>query len=171
MVGCAVIGLSACSSFEGNNEVEKLQVATSVGSPFTQQLTAEYKAFSDFELKNEKDYTDALHFARKGLESAEGVNVMPEPVNDWDLTMADIQELSTAYARLVSAFGRGARELFQGKPQLPGALRLLDRRAGRSIKGNTATVPCKADFMSVMSEEVALPAVAPVMEEFPSRLQ
>lgn len=173
-IGATVVGLSACSSFSSNQEVEKLQMATAVGSPFTQQLTSEYKAFSDFELDNEKDYADALHFSRKGLSAAEGVNVMPEPVNDWDLRAADIAELAPAYARLISAFDRGAREILPGKSAIAQARYDCWIEEQEEIANGTgSTVPCKDDFMRVMSEvEAALPAEAmpaPVMEEqFPA---
>src|SRR5690606_21530720 len=111
----AVLSFSACSMAEGYSEVNALNNAQAGGSPFTQQSTAEYKAFSNYLLKDMKDYADALHFARKGLAAASGENVMPEPVNDYDLDAAEITELSDARARLVSAFDRGAREVIPGK--------------------------------------------------------
>lgn len=169
----AVIGLSACSAFSSNQEVETLGMAEAVGSPFTQQLTSEYRAFSDFELDNEKDYADALHFSRKGLSAAKGVNVMPEPVNDWDLTTADIIELSEAYARLVSAFDRGAREILPGKSAIAQArYDCWIEEQEEVADGMQSNVPCKADFLAAMAEvEAALPAEvapAPVAEEFPA---
>jgi len=168
------VGLSACASFDGNNEVEMLGDATVTGSPFAQQLATEYKAFSDFELNRETDYADALHFARKGMSAAEGVHVMPEPVHDWTLTSNDIVELSEAYARLINAFDRGAREI------LPGTSAIAQARYDCWIEeqeevgaGGTSNVPCKSDFMNAMAEiEAALPEeVAPtpmVTEEFPA---
>lgn len=170
----AVIGMAACSSFSANQEVEDLAMADAVGSPFTQQLTTEYRAFSDYELDTEKDYADALHFSRKGLSSAKGVNVMPEPVHDWDLTSADVIELSEAYARLVSAFDRGAREILPGKSAIAQArYDCWIEEQEEVANGITSNVPCKADFLAAMAEvEAALPAeVAPApmaAEEFPA---
>lgn len=168
----AFMTISACSAFEGHNEVDKLNKASAAGSPFTQQLTSEYRAFANYELKTEKDYADALHFARKGLDSAAGTNVMPEPVNDWDLTANDINELSQAYARLVSAFDRGAREIIPGKAAIAQArYDCWIEEQEEVAKGEGDNVPCKADFLAVMSEvEAALPAVmpaAPAEEMFP----
>lgn len=166
----AVAAVAACSAFEGNNEVEKLNAATAAGSPFTQQLTSEYRAFSNYELKTESDYADALHFARKGLAAAEGTVVMPEPVNDWDLTASDIVELSTAYGRLVSAFDRGAREILPGKSAIAQArYDCWIEEQEEVANGGTYDVSCKEDFMALMAEiESSLPAeVAPAPEAFP----
>lgn len=168
----ALMLVTACSAFEGHNEVEKLNEASAAGSPFTQQLTAEYRAFSNYELKEERDYADALHFARKGLEAAAGTPVMPEPVNDWDLTANDIAELSQAYARLVSAFDRGAREIIPGKTAIAQArYDCWIEEQEEVAKGEGDSTACKADFMAAMSEvEAALPAVlpaAPAQEMFP----
>jgi len=170
----AIVGLSACSTFSANQEVEDLTMADAVGSPFTQQLTSEYRAFSDFELDNEKDYADALHFSRKGLSSAKGVNVMPEPVHDWDLTSTDIIELSEAYARLISAFDRGAREVLPGKSAIAQArYDCWIEEQEEVANGMTSNVPCKADFLAAMAEvEASLPnEVAPTpvaAEAFPA---
>jgi len=166
--GVAVIGLSACSAFQGNNEVSTLQEAVAVGSPFTQQLTSEYRALSSYELDSEKDYADALHFARKGLASAKGISVMPEPVNDWDLTASEINELSNAYARLISAYDRGSREILPGKSAIAQARYDCWIEEQEEIENsNSVTDQCKNDFMAIMTElEAALPAVA-VVEEFP----
>ncbi len=173
LTSAVVLGLGACSAFEGNNEVEQLGAATASGSPFTQQLTSEYRAFSSFELNQEKDYADALHFSRKGLEAAKGVNVMPEPVNDWDLTAADIVELSTAYARLVSAIDRGAREIIPGKAAIAQArYDCWIEEQEEVANGAMMSVPCKADFMAAMNEvEAVLPAMMAPVEEFPAPVE
>ena len=62
------------------------------------------------ELKEMFDYPDALHFARKGLASAAGDTVLPEPVGDWNLSEQHIAELGAARGRLIVAFDMGARE-------------------------------------------------------------
>jgi OOP family OmpA-OmpF porin len=174
----AIIGVSACSAFSGNNEVEKLEEASAVGSPFNQQLTAEYRAFSNYELNTERDYADALHFARKGLAAAEGTNVMPEPVSDWNINAGQIVELSEAYERLVSAIDRGAREILPAKTAIAQArYDCWIEEEEEVAAGGNMDVPCKADFMAAMSEiEAAIPAAAPqpqmaqptMGEEFPA---
>jgi OOP family OmpA-OmpF porin len=175
ILSAALLTVTACSAFEGHNEVEKLNDATASGSPFTQQLTVEYRAFSNYELKEESDYADALHFARKGLEAAAGTVVMPEPVSDWSLTTSSIAELSTAYARLTSAFDRGAREVLPGKSAIAQArYDCWIEEQEEMDNGDGNEVPCKAAFMNAMSEvEASLPAIpvavaAPQEEMFPA---
>ena len=162
----AVLSFSACSMAEGYSEVNALNKANAGGSPFTQQLTAEYKAFSNYLLKDMKDYADALHFARKGLASASGENVMPEPVNDYDLEAVEITELSDARARLVSAFDRGAREVIPGKSAVAQARYdcWIEQDEGSvNDTGKTGSLDCKGEFMAAMQEvEAALPADAPM---------
>ena len=160
LLTASVIAVTACSAFEGNNEVERLNGAEAVGSPFTQQLTAEYRAFANYELKEEKDYADALHFARKGLASAEGIVVMPEPFYDWDLSENEIVTLSEAYARLIAAFDRGARDILPGKSAIAQARYDCWVEESEEIAdGEPSDVSCQNDFMNVMSEiEAALPA-------------
>lgn len=172
VLSAAVVTLGACSAFEGNNEVEKLNGASAAGSPFTQQLTSEYRAFSNYELKNEKDYADALHFARKGLDAAAGTVVMPEPINDWDLTATSIADLSTAYGRLTSAFDRGAREIIPGKSAIAQArFDCWIEEQEEVDNGADGGTPCKDEFMNAMNAvEAALPAVVPAaapQEMFP----
>ena len=167
LITAAVASLAACSAFSGNNEVEKLNEATASGSPFTQQLTVEYRAFSNYELKEEKDYADALHFARKGLASAKGVNVMPEPVVDWDLTAVEVEELSAGYLRLVSALDRGAREVLPGKAAIAQARYDCWIEEQEEVEGE---VGCKNDFLAIMDEIEGnlAPAPQPAAEAFPA---
>lgn len=106
-----MIALSGCTVFDVYSEVDALNEAKAVGSPFTQALAAEYKTFANRELKDMFDYPDALHFARKGLAAASGESVMPEPVNDWNLSEEHIKELGAARGRLVIAFDLGGREI------------------------------------------------------------
>lgn len=111
LILASVLVLGGCTAYESFSEVNALNEAQAVGSPFTQQLAAEYRDFSNTELKDMFDYPDALHFARKGLSAASGEVVMPEPVTDWNLRPEHVQELGDARARLVAAFDVGAREI------------------------------------------------------------
>lgn len=109
VVGVAALG--GCTMFDTYSEVDALNEAKPVGSPFTQSLAGEYKTFSNSELEDMFDYPDALHFARKGLAAAAGEAVMPEPVSDWNLSEKHIKELAAARGRLVVTFDLGAREI------------------------------------------------------------
>ncbi len=170
-LAAAVIALAACSAPNGYSEVNALNKANASGSPFTQQLTAEYKAFSNYLMKDMQDYADALHFSRKGLESAKGENVLPEPVNDYDLEAVEITELSDARARLVSAIDRGAREIIPGKTAVAQARYdcWIEQDEGSvNDSGKRGNLDCKNQFLAAMQEiEAAIPATpaAPAMDE------
>ena len=165
----AILLTSACTAFEGHNEVEMLNKVTAVGSPFTQQLAAEYRAFSNYELKQMYDYTDALHFARKGLASAEGVQVMPEPVSDWDLQKNHMIELADARSRLISAFDRGAREIIPGQTAIAQARYdcWIEQQEENWQSGEI--ISCREDFLRIMMEiESVLPAIMATPEYIPA---
>ncbi len=107
--GC-VIALAGCSNFDAHSEIEALNEAQAVGSPFTQHLASEYRTYANTEMHEMMDYPDAIHFARKGLAAAAGEVVMPEPISDWNLNPQHMEELSTARGRLIVAYDMGARE-------------------------------------------------------------
>ncbi len=106
----ASLTLVGCSGFKSNSEVEALNEAKAVGSPFTQALSSEYRDMANREQNVSFDYADALHFARKGLAAIAGEVVLPEPVSDWNLKPEHIEELTDARTKLVNALDRGARE-------------------------------------------------------------
>jgi OOP family OmpA-OmpF porin len=166
----AVLALGACSGGE-YSEVKALNKANAGGSAFTQQLTAEYKAFSNYLMKDMMDYADAVHFARKGLESSKGTNVMPEPVNDYDLEAVEITELSDARARLISVIDRGAREIIPGKTAVAQARYdcWIEQDEGSvNDTGKRGNLDCKNQFLAAIQEvEAAVPAAppAPAMDE------
>ncbi len=103
-------GMSGCTAFKSFSEVDALNDAQAVGSPFTQALTNEYRSFANSELSDMFDYPDALHFARKGLAAAAGEVVLPEPIADWNLNEEHIRELAAARGRLIVAYDLAARE-------------------------------------------------------------
>lgn len=111
LTSVCVMALAGCTNAQSFSEVEALNEAQAVGSPFTQALAAEYREFANRELNEMFDYPDALHFARKGLATAAGETVMPEPITDWNLLPEHMEELSTARGRLIVAFDMGAREV------------------------------------------------------------
>lgn len=111
ILAAGVLTLGGCTMYDTYSEVEALNEAQPIGSPFTQALAREYKIFTNEQLDKSMDYPDALHFARKGLAAAAGESVMPEPVTDWNLTEKDIKELSAARGRLIVSFDLGGREI------------------------------------------------------------
>lgn len=104
----AAVLLSACSGLQSHTEIEALKEAKSVGSPFTQRLTAEYKSYVRAK-QRALDYSDARHFARKGLLAAEGKVVMPEPLSNWHLNEKSARVIRTARTDLLGALNAGGR--------------------------------------------------------------
>lgn len=147
-----LIALGGCTVFSSFSEVDALNEAQAVGSPFTQALADEYRVFANNELKEMLDYPDALHFARKGLAAAAGENVMPEPVSDWNLSENHIQELSAARGRLIVAYDWGARE---AKPALAAR---TQAKFDCWIEGqeenwhDSGVMDCKNEFMQALNE-------------------
>lgn len=170
ILSVCVLALGACTEFDSFSEVNALNEAQAVGSPFTQSLTDEYKAFSNYELKEMFDYPDALHFARKGLAAAAGDVALPEPISDWNLSPEHIQELSAARGRLIVAFDLGAREV---APALSArAQAKFDCWIEQQEENWQADhiLGCKQDFLDAMSElegmiQAAPPAAEPMFPE------
>jgi OOP family OmpA-OmpF porin len=162
----ALAGLtSGCTAFTSFSEVEALNEAQAVGSPFTQALATEYRAYANSELKDMFDYPDALHFARKGLAAAAGEVVLPEPIADWNLDDKHIQELSAARGRLIVAYDLGARETkpaLAAKTQVKYDCWIEGQEENWSDSGNMA---CRDEFLKLMGELegglTAPPAAAP----------
>lgn len=153
------LSLSACG-FKSKSEVGALNEVQSVGSPFTQSLTSEYRAMANDLQNNKMDYADALHFARKGLAAAAGEVVLPEPISDWNLKPNHIEELSPARAGLIAALDRGGREQ---QPQIAAVAQArFDCWIERQEADWSATnIPCKNQFMDALAQLGGVPAVPP----------
>lgn len=162
--GC-LIALTGCNGFNKHSEVDALNEAKSVGNPFTQHLTQEYRDLTNHELNKMMDYPDALHFARKGIASAAGEVVMPEPIEDWNLLPKHIVELGTARGRLIIAFDLGAREIAPAQAARTQAL--FDcwiEQQEEHWNAPDQDLYCKTRFLSAMNELEGLIPAAPVME-------
>lgn len=146
------ISTAGCTAFTTFSEIDALNEAQAVGSPFTQNLAGEYRNFSNSELKDMFDYPDALHFARKGLAAASGEAVLPEPVADWNLSEEHIQELSAARGRLIVAYDLAAREV------APALAARAQAKFDCWIEGqeedwsDSGTQACKNDFLQAIQE-------------------
>jgi OOP family OmpA-OmpF porin len=166
----AILVLSACSGANSNRTVDALNKAQAVGSPFTKNLSAEYRTYANSLQKKSMDYADALHFARKGLAAASGVIVMPEVLDDWDLGNKNIIEMTQARADLVDALENGGRDGLADKAAV--AQSRFDCWAEQQEKNWNATIPCKAQFYDALKDlqafKPAAVAALPASEEFPS---
>lgn len=156
MLTAGVLALGGCTVFDTYSEIEALNEAEHIGSPFAQSLAAEYKDFANFQLDEAFDYPDALHFARKGLAASSGEAVMPEPVTDWNLSNPHIKELSGARGRLIIAYDLGAREIAPAtaaKAQVKFDCWIEQQEENWKSDEN---VTCKKEFLDAMAELEAL---------------
>lgn len=147
-----IVALGGCTMYDTYSEVEMLNETQPVGSPFTQALAGEYRAFANEQLDKAMDYPDALHFARKGLAAAAGEAVMPEPVTDWNLSENHIKELAAARGRLVITFDLGGREIAPSTSALAQAKYDCWIESQEEHWLNEDLVDCKSSFMNAVSE-------------------
>lgn len=146
--------LSGCSVFKSRQEIEMLNKAQAGGSPFTQQLTTEYRNFSNYLLDGQYDTADAIHFSRKGLDSAAGKEVLPESVSDWDVPLQSVREFAEQRARLINAFDLGAKEL---APQVAAVAQArfdcwIEQVESTWAFGQDHNVNCKKEFADAMAQ-------------------
>lgn len=84
--------LSACY---GLDRVDELRVAPLAPSPFHQELARLYLRFVDNEL-DKYDWDTAGYFAGKGLDAAQGADILPEDPGLWDTPDYALDELLSA---------------------------------------------------------------------------
>lgn len=151
--------------FSSRTEIDALNETQPVGSPFTQHLTAEYRDFANIEQNSMFDFADALHFARKGIASAEGDAVMPEPISDWNLQPPQIDELRAGRARLLNAYQRSARELAPQESAIAQSRFDCWIEQEEENWDSPENVVCKNEFLSAMDALEAKLGNAPVPVE------
>lgn len=162
LLAVVALSLGACSGFKSNSEVEALNEAKAVGSPFTQQLAAEYRELSNREQNVNFDYPDALHFARKGLAAAAGEVVLPEPISDWNLKPNHIEELNSARASLVAALDRGAREASPKNAAIAQArFDCWIEQQEENWQKSSDQIGCKNQFLDALNSLGGVPVPAP----------
>lgn len=149
-----VTSLSGCSVFKSRQEIEMLNKAQASGSPFTQQLTTEYRNFSNYLLDGQYDTADAILFSRKGLDAAAGKEVLPESVADWNVPLQTIREFSEQRARLINDFDLGAKEL---APQVAAVAQArfdcwIEQVESTWAFGEDHNVQCKQQFADAMNQ-------------------
>ena len=152
VLAAGVLALGGCTMFDTYSEVDALNEAQPMGSPFTQALAGEYKTFSNHQLEEMFDYPDALHFARKGLAAASGEAVMPEPVTDWNLSDNHAKELAAARGRLVITFDLGGREIAPSTAALAQAKYDCWIEQQEENWKSDADLSCKKEFLDAVAE-------------------
>ncbi len=161
VLAASVLTLGGCTMFDTYSEVDALNEAQAVGSPFTQALASEYKSYANNQLEEMFDYPDALHFARKGLAAASGEAVMPEPVTDWNLSENHARELAAARGRLIITFDLGGREVAPATAALAQAKFDCWIEQQEENWKSEEDLSCKKDFMGAIEELEGLVQQAP----------
>ena len=155
--------ISACTGVKSSNEVEALNNIEAVGSPFTRLLADEYRTYANREHYEMFDYADALHFARKGIAAANGEDVMPETLADWDLSDTSLSDLLDARGQLIDILENGGREMAADKSALAQA-RFDCWVEQQEENWQTDEInSCKEEFFSLIGELKVI--VVPVMPE------
>ncbi len=169
-----ITGLSACSVFQSDQEISMLNRATATGSPFAQQLTTEYRNFSNYLLDNNYDTSDAILFSRKGLAAASGKDVLPESVADWNVPLQAVRGFAEQRARLITVYDLGAKEL---APEVSAVAQArydcwIEQVESGWAFGESHDLPCQSEFEAAIGQlEQAVagrvrpePAPAPIVE-------
>jgi len=105
----ALAMFSGCAGSGNVSDIESLREAEATGDSFTRQLTGEYRQITLFEADKMYDWRDAGRFARKGLRTAGGEVVAPEMIEDWDLPLEYVGELTAARRNLLELLDASAR--------------------------------------------------------------
>ncbi len=100
-----LVATAACAG----PDIDRLRATPLQGDVFDRTLAREYLKFATFEADQMDDWLDARHFARKGLQAAQGRTPAPERLADWRLPKGRIAELAAARKRLVDILDAGAR--------------------------------------------------------------
>lgn len=87
--------LSACNSLEELKEIDPR------GNSFNSSLAKEYLAYAESE-KDQLDWMDSDYFADKGLQAAQGENVLPEDPHDWNVPEESLAKLEGGRNRLIN---------------------------------------------------------------------
>jgi OOP family OmpA-OmpF porin len=111
-------------------------------------MAYEYRDFSNTLQHYFFGHDEALHFAEKGLASADGVVVMPEMPNDWNLSDRDTVEMTLARISLIEALDNGGRDDAPAEAAI--AQSRFDCWAAEQGKNWNADIVCKRQFKNAL---------------------
>jgi OOP family OmpA-OmpF porin len=174
--------LAACTSTPGNSpgdanlltyksNIDALRRAVPAQpTTFPAALSGEYLQIADYETQW-GDWSNADHFARKGLVAARGTAPAPDDVSLRPIPSAKQAELAAARQRLLTALDASARDRF---PPLAARAQSrydcwLEQQAENWQIDDIAT--CRGQFLAAMNElenamRPAQPAAAPAGREY-----
>lgn len=131
-------------------DVDAARTMAPQGSPFSQGLRTGYFALAD-QQKAEMDLPDQVHFTRKAVSSAKGLNVQPDMVGLRKLPADRVGEFEAARARLMAGLDRGGRlkaAVAAARAQVSYDCWLEETEAGNEA----AAAACKQAFEDAMRE-------------------
>lgn len=142
----ATAALAACATPADVSDVHKVLASpTPAGTPFTQALFQEYKAYTLQQAVPEVEWRDASMTARKALRVAAGEVVPPDELTLRPIPGPRLPELGAARGRLVSYLASGATE------RVPAAAAkaqvAFDCWLEQEAEGNAAG-PCRTTFLA-----------------------
>ncbi|CUW38523.1 Putative Outer membrane protein and related peptidoglycan-associated lipo protein(Outer membrane protein, OmpA/MotB, C-terminal,172-279;Outer membrane protein, OmpA/MotB, C-terminal,316-381) [Magnetospirillum sp. XM-1] len=142
----AAAALAACATPADVSDVYKVLASpTPAGTPFTQALFQEYKAYTLQQAVPEVEWRDASLTARKALRVAAGEVVQPDELTLRPIPGPRQPELGAARGRLVSYLASGATE------RVPAAAAkaqvAFDCWLEQEAEGNAAA-PCRTTFLA-----------------------
>lgn len=105
-----VLTLTSCEY----RKLEELRTAEPTGTPLQKALWSNYRDFSQSEEKD-YDWSSAVIFASKALDSAYGQDVQPEQVGDWDIPEELQPQFVKAREDLMAALASDDKDV---RPQL-----------------------------------------------------
>lgn len=106
LVVSAVALLGACAD---QWDVEGTKTLPLQGNAFTRVLHTEYVELAAAE-KAEYDWTDTAYFLRRAEAAAKGENILPQAIEERDLTPEAAKELRAARNALIAILDAGARD-------------------------------------------------------------
>ncbi|MFO1068008.1 MAG: OmpA family protein [Geminicoccaceae bacterium] len=136
------------------------------GTAFADGLRTGYFALSDYD-KGGGDLDDAMHFTRKAVASAKGLDVQPDALAYRRLAEADSGELGAARARLMAGLDDGGRDK-AGKDAARAQVAFDCWLEAVDAKDGPRVAECKAEFEDAMAavERALVPGPAGVFLVF-----
>ncbi|MDF1794245.1 MAG: OmpA family protein [Thalassobaculaceae bacterium] len=100
-----LLALAGC----GVADVDAVRTVEPSASAFNNALTREYQELARFEADEMYDWPSAVLYARKGLAAAQGEQVLPFELSDWDLPRDRVGEMTESRATLLQLLNASAR--------------------------------------------------------------
>lgn len=109
-LGLISVGLLALTGCGRQGNIDAANEAVPRGSEFTRHLAESYKAHTNYEWYEMRDYKDGNIYARKAIKAADGENVLPDHPKQRDLPKHTEAEINKGHDSLMSRLNSGMRD-------------------------------------------------------------